>query len=398
MKLLHTADWHLGQILRGYGRAEEQREAMAQVVGIAGEEQADVMVVAGDVFDTGNPPVEAQELYFETLVQLRRQCPRMEIVVVAGNHDAAGRLEAPREVLRFVDVHVVGNVKWKNGQMETAGHLVKVSNREGVRVGSVLAVSYPTARCLPAMNDEDGERRLPRMVARLYQEMAERTRGEWEPWPLVVTGHLHVRGGEESPGAERGILIGGEDAAPVTVFPPEAAYVALGHLHKAQRMDGERVQYSGSLIPLSATEAGYEHGVTVVEIAGRTVVSRRRMLRRGTGFFRIPERGFLPWGEVEGALAGLGGGMPFAQVKLQREGLPVGYREELDAMAERAGVRLVEVKLEETERGKSAGFGERVTELQPGELFRRAFFDKHGKEPEERHRKVFERVKEEVEA
>lgn len=394
--MLHTADWHLGQVLRGYGRGAEQAEALEQLVEIAREEQADVMVVAGDVFDTGNPPVEAQQLYYRTLVRLREVCPAMEIVVVAGNHDAAGRLEAPREVLRFVRVHVVGNVKWKNERPDAEGHLVKVQNREGVRVGSVLAVSYPTARCLPAVEGAAGERRIPRMVAELYRELAEATRAEWENWPLVVTGHLHAMGGEESSGAERGILIGGEDAVPVTVFPQEAAYVALGHLHKAQRLDGGRVQYSGSLIPLSATEAGYQHGVTVVEFQGKRIESRRRELRRSVGFYRLPERGYLEWPEVEGALGSLGKGLPFVQVKLKREGLPVGFREELDGLAERLGVRLVEVKLEDREHATVMGEGERVAELQPAELFRRAFVEQWGREPEDRHREVFEQVKEEV--
>lgn len=396
LRLLHTADWHLGKTLRGYSREEEHRAALSQLVAMAEVQQPDALLVAGDVFDSPNPPAEAQQLYYQTLLRLHQVCPDMTIVVTAGNHDAAARLEAPREVLGAIGVHVVGNVRRQHGVTATDRHLVAVRNREGTVLGHVLAVSYPTAACLPAVPVEGEGSRVVRATRELYQGLAEATREQWQGLPLVVMGHLHVQGGEESEGSERRILVGGENAVPANVFPSEAGYVALGHLHKPQRVGGgERVRYSGSLFPLSASEASYEHGVNLVEIDGAQLHVEKLKLERTVAFVRV---GYVPFARVATELSAVGNleRPPFVQVCLEREGLPVTYREQLDALAEESGVRLVETRLREVTGVQVMAPSTQVADHDPEHFFELAFERALERKPEEKHRALFQQAVEGV--
>lgn len=373
MRLIHTADWHLGQTLRGYRRDPEHAAVLEQLVSLTETHQPDAFLIAGDVFDTSNPTPEAQQLYYRTLGQLRRAAPHMAIIVTAGNHDAAGRLAAPRPLLAELNVHVIGYAR-------SADHLIPIHDARGVLLGHVLAVSFPTAPCLPA-----GHPRLADAVSALYAQLAEPQRHRWEGLPLVVTGHLHVAGGAETGGSERSILIGGESAVPTSVFPAEAAYVALGHLHKAQQVGTGSVYYSGSLIPLSASEADYTHGVNLVSLRAGAVSVERLPLDRPRGFLRLP---MLSLSEALSHLRTLAG-EPFVQVSLRREGLPADFREQLDAVP---GVRLVELKLEETEAIRIARQEvpqDKVADLAPEHFFALAFEKKHGRKPGTAHQEAF---------
>lgn len=114
IRILHTADWHVGQTLRGFSREHEHRKVFGRLEEIVVERNVDALVVAGDVFDSQNPSGEAQQLLYNALVRLSRAQPRMTVVIVAGNHDAAGRLEAPRPLLEAFTIRVVGNVRRRN--------------------------------------------------------------------------------------------------------------------------------------------------------------------------------------------------------------------------------------------------------------------------------------------
>jgi exonuclease SbcD len=382
--ILHSADWHLGKTLRGWSRQEELARALEQLVATVQVRQPDALVVAGDVFDSPNPGPEAQGLYYRTLVRLHEVAPGMRTVITAGNHDAAMRLEAPRELLRAIGVDVVGNV-----QREQLGrHLVRIGDK-----GHVLAVSYPTPACLGSTRDG-----VLAATQRMYEEIAGATRAQWEGLPLVVMGHLHVSGGEETQASERRILVGGENAVPVSVFPEEASYVALGHLHKPQAVGGKQVRYSGSLVPLSAAEMDYQHQLVMVEIDGKAVRTESIVLQRSVEFFRVPVKGYAKWKDVRDALEQCGGNEAFVQVKLKREGLPATFREELDGWAQQARVRIVDVQLEEVEKKTVAGAPQvKVKDRDPEAFFVEAFESVLGKAPELVHRKIFAAAREKAE-
>jgi exonuclease SbcD len=267
----------------------------------------------------------------------------------------------------------------------------------------VLAVSHPTAACLPPIErmSEEGGSPVVAATRALYTELAEGNADRTRGLPLLVTGHLHVTGGLESEGAERRILVGGQHAVPPDVFPEAAAYVALGHLHRPQWIGGNRVRYSGSLLPLSAAEIGYRHGVTLLTIdGGGAIVAEPIELPRPVPFFRVPERGECRLAELADHLAALAvppdvplDMRPFVVLRLSRTELPAGWRAQVEEIAERFPVRVVDYRAGEAEarpREVTAEPHVRLAELQPEEMFVRAFERAHdGARPTAAHLEVF---------
>jgi DNA repair protein SbcD/Mre11 len=404
MRILHTGDWHIGQTLKNFGREHEHRLVLDQLAVIVADREVDAMIVAGDVFDSPNPSGASLKLFYDTLVRLSKARPGMSIVITAGNHDAAGRLEAPRALLGALNVHVTGNVRRPGGKLDQSQHFVQLRDQKG-RIGAeVLAVSYPTAACLPVLAREGDEPvSVTRQVEALYRELHDAIRPLRTDVPLIVTGHLHVAGAIESEGAERRILIGGQHAVPSSVFPRDAAYVALGHLHKAQAVGKETVRYSGSLMPLSATEQPYTHSVTLLSLAGGATVVEQIRLRRPVPFMRLPQAGEMRIADLAGHLTALGldanlpiEQQPFVEVRLAREGLQTGFRADAERIAEGFPVRLVDIKVATLAAEASAPSDDpfvRLAERVPEDLFRMAFQRAHnGAEPSADHLKIFHQI------
>jgi len=409
IRVLHTADWHIGQTMRGYSREFEHRAVFGRLVEIVAEREVDALIVAGDVFDGQNPSGESHQLFYETLVRLHRARPKMTIVIVAGNHDAAGRLEAPRALLRSFNVHVVGNIRRRDGVIEADRHLIPLPDPTGNAAAHVMAVSYPTAACLPALVRLDGEGESPvvRAVRSLYSQLRDTLAPRFSGLPLIATGHLHVMGGIESEGAERRILIGGQHAVSPEIFPEEFDYVALGHLHKAQRVGRDTIRYSGSLIPLSATELSYRHGVTLVTMDGTSVTSEHILLERPVPFLRLAGAEDVRLSEVGDHLEAMALPpdlpfelRPFLQIRLAREGITSGFREEVDRLAEAFPVRIVDVRVaavaDIATNDEAPDELVRLTERDPEDLFRMAFAKEFGQAPDAAHLDVFHRVRSEA--
>ena len=409
IRILHTADWHVGQTLRGFSREHEHRKVFERLEEIVVERKVDALIIAGDVFDSQNPSGEAQQLFYNALVRLSRAQPGMTMVIVAGNHDAAGRLEAPQPLLEAFNIRVVGNVRRREGRIEAARHVVPIADASGAVAAHVLAVSYPTAACLPNLTRLDGESGSPVIagVRSLYAELLDRLREQMDGLPFVLTGHLHVAGGIESKGAERQILVGGQHAVPHDVFPTEASYVALGHLHKAQAIGRDAVRYSGSLIPLSATEQPYVHGVTLVSLDGAQVASEHIPIDRPVPFLRLPEAGDMRLTELGDQLTALDlqpdlaiNERPFVQIRLARDGLSPGFREEIDRIAENFPVRVVDARVAAIPGALNEVAPTdpliRLAERDPQDLFKLAFERAFGTAPNAAHLDVFHRARAEA--
>jgi len=406
VRVLHTGDWHIGQTLRGYSREYEHSQVFAQLVRIVAEREIDVLIVAGDIFDSQNPSAESQRLFYETIQRLHSARPTMSTIIIAGNHDAAGRLEAPHPLLARFGVSVVGSVRRRDGKIDPERHHISLTDASGETFLHVLAVSYPTAACLPNLIRLDDESGSPvvKAVKQLYDELFDSIYPKLQGVPLIVTGHLHVMGGVESEGSERRILVGGQHAVPHSVFPANAIYVALGHLHKAQPVGIDTVRYSGSLIPLSATEQPYHHSVTLLLIDGTTTTIEDIPLERPVPFLRLPFHGEMRLTELSGHLTQLGLAndleqhlRPFVQIRLAREGLLSGYREELDRIAESFPVRIVEARVQPIPgvvaqvRGATDSFTN-LAERDPEEMFKLAFEKRVGMTPNVEHMDVFHRA------
>lgn len=402
IRLLHTADWHLGQTLMGWSREEEHARALASLVDIAEARAIDALIVAGDVFDTQNPSERAEALLFRTLVELRRRLPRIAVVIVAGNHDPAGRIEAPRPLLAELGVHVVGRVRRRDEAFDLDRHLVSLAPADGGPTVHVLALPHLGPASLPPF-DRRGEAAgspIVRAVRALHAEAIAAARARVGDAPLVVTGHLTLAGGLESEGAERRILIGGEHAVPADLFPADLAYVALGHLHKPQSVGRETVRYSGSLFPLSATERGYAHGVSLVEIDTGGTRVEHVAIPRPLPFLRLPDRSAMALAELDDALSALGLDpatpvelRPFVQPVIRLDGPAPDLKAELDRIASAHPVRLIGHQVERpiAEEAPLPPMLD-LSEIEPADLFAAAFRRAHGCEPEARHVEAFDRL------
>lgn len=264
IKAIHTADWHLGQTFFGYDRESEHRIFLDSLRRTVSEHNADLLIVAGDVFDTPNPSSSAQKLFFEFLLSVTRDNPNLEVVITAGNHDSGMRLEAPSSLLECFKVHVVGTVRHlDDGTTDYERHIIPIE-RDGKPVCLVLAVPYLRSGDYPeAATYGEG-------VGAFYASVLATAKEKFgDKIPIIATGHLQTAGAALNDGdrSER-IIVGGLEAVPSSVFDKSLSYVALGHLHKAQRASAarENVRYSGSPLPMSFAERDSVKSICLVEI------------------------------------------------------------------------------------------------------------------------------------
>lgn len=400
VKILHTSDWHLGASLAGYPREIEHRAALAQIVEIARERAVDAVVVAGDIFDSLNPSADAQRLLYETLRDLRAARPQAAIALVAGNHDPAGRLEALRALFDFAGVSCVGSIgRGPDRAFDAGAHLTPVRDAGGTVRAYLLLVPYPRVADLPLAPSEVDGSPIIWQTRMLYREAIAAARARIGDAPLIVTGHLHVKGGLESEGAEKRIIVGGEHAAPPDIFPGDLAYVALGHLHRRQSVARENLCYAGSLFPMSKTEVDYDHGVNIVTLeAGRVTIDHAPLSRRVPSL-RVPGEGTLQPALVGAALAALGLDVeadvalwPFVHLALAVDGPAVNLRAEIDQLVERFPLRLASMSLSRPQMAGGAEMARPVAQLserRPVDLFIEAFARRHGTRPLDEHLALF---------
>ena len=256
MRIIHTSDWHVGQELRGHSRQYEHQTFLTWLGEQCAQHGADGLVIAGDIFDQSNPPSEAQRLFFRFVDATLSANPNLQIVAVAGNHDSSTRFDAIAPALR-ARFHFIGGIPRRGATIDIDRLVVPVGDGHVVGTPYFKLPELPVGEHFTSISDR---------VRGLYDEVWDAARSRIGTSPCAITGHLTVLGGKESPDSERPIFIGGEQAASLDVFPAEAAYVALGHLHRAQTFAGGRVRYSGSPFPMSASEVDYRHRVIVVDL------------------------------------------------------------------------------------------------------------------------------------
>ena len=388
LRLVHTADWHMGHTLHGYDRAFEHRCFLAWLADLLETERADALVIAGDVFDSANPPASAQRAFYAFLVEARRRRPDLDTVVIAGNHDSPGRLEAPAPLLEALGVRVVGALP-KTGNGLDLDQLLIPLHARGEVAAWCAAVPYLRPADLGAAGDDDDP--LVAGVARVYAEAVEAASARAGGLPVLATGHCYMTGGRISELSERRILGGNQHALPASVFPDAVAYAALGHLHLAQAVGGrETVRYSGSPIPLALDEARYRHQVVVVELDDTGVRLAPQAAPRTVEILRVPERGALPPDDLVEAVASLdladlpSEQWPFLDLAVRLDGPRPDLRRRLDEALDGRPARLARLMAERS--GDGAALADALPEaaletLDPDEVFRRRWAQAHDGEP-----------------
>ena len=303
MRILHTSDWHLGQEFHEFNRESEHAAFLTWLEETLVAEQVDALLVAGDIYDSQNPPITAQRQLYHFIARVRQRLPKLDMVLVGGNHDSAGRLEAPGPLLDVFGARVVGSLSRTSENRINAERLaVPLHDATGKVAAICAAVPFLRPSDLPPVDtDKDA---LIEGVRQVYADILASITADLLPdQSLVVTGHCYMTGSEISEISERRILGGNQHALPVDIFPDTVTYVALGHLHKAQKVGGrDHVRYSGSPLPLSVTERSYKHQVLLVDLAGPHATVTPLPVPRWTEIIRIPAHGTAT---VDAALAQL---------------------------------------------------------------------------------------------
>jgi len=265
IRILHTADWHLGQTFFGYDRTQEHEHFLDWLAGVLTKNKIDVLIVAGDVFDVSNPSAASQRMFYRFIHRVTTENPGLQLVIVAGNHDSAARLESPLPLLQEMRTEIKGIVRKQDGEIDYSHLLVELKNESGRVEALCLAVPFLRQGDYPVVETEGNPyaEGVKELYARLVEyALKKRTDGQ----ALVAVGHLLATGSEiaEKDHSER-IIIGGLESVSPESFSEQIVYTALGHIHKAQRVSGrENIRYAGSPLPMSFAEKHYHHGVVKV--------------------------------------------------------------------------------------------------------------------------------------
>jgi exonuclease SbcD len=393
MRILHTSDWHLGHALHGVDREREHGAFLRWLIEQVDRESVDAVLVTGDVFDGSNPPAVAERQWSGFLADVRAARPGVEVVVIAGNHDSPSRLSAAAPVLGAHGVHVV------TGAADADAAVVELP-------GAVIAA-------VPFLRPLDLPRTAEPMdaVRLIYGSVLDAARARRRGRPLLATGHLFVTGCSPSFVSERRIVTGGAEAVPLDLFPDDVSYVALGHLHRAQRVGGrEHARYSGSPIPLAMSEADYHHQVVIADIDdGGPARVRVIEIPRTVDILRIPRRGAAPLDDVLAAIAALPAlgdhddptRRPYLEVAVGLDRPEPRLRAQIEEAMVGKRPRLVKITASHTGTGRALGdavAGTALADLDPREVFVRRWQRDHVGAPPEALGAAFDALVDEVRA
>ncbi|NHI01017.1 exonuclease subunit SbcD [Oceanimonas sp. MB9] len=374
MRILHTSDWHLGQHFMGKTRLDEHAAFLDWLVQQVEQHRVDAVLVAGDIFDTGTPPSYARELYHNFVVTMSRT--GASLVLLGGNHDSVAMLNESRALLQALHVSVIP------GRLaEPEQQLITLHHSDGAPGALLCAIPFLRPRDLlesrAGDSADDKGRALQQAIADHYQALFERARArraELGELPIIATGHLTTVGASSSDSV-RDIYIGTLEAFPASAFPP-ADYIALGHIHRPQKVGGnEHIRYSGSPLALGFDETGQQKQVLLVELNAfglQTVTP-------------LPVPVFQPLARVKGSLQALAAALSEAaaagtptrpvwlEVTVTEEDYLSDLQPRVQALCEGLNAEVLLVRRER--QGRSAALlaeqKETLSELTPEQVFER---------------------------
>ncbi|MCB2359047.1 exonuclease SbcCD subunit D [Clostridium estertheticum] len=282
MRILHTSDWHLGKTLEQYSRLEEQEEFLKEFIEIVKDNDIDLVLIAGDIYDNGNPPARAEKMFYSTISDITSS-GKTAVLVIAGNHDNPERLVAASPLAYEHGVILLGEPK-SIARQGVFGEFNRSNNYDFEIIESgegyielrirgekavIITLPYPSEKRLnevltTELNDEDRQKSYSDRIGEVFDDLSLKYRDD--TINLVIS-HLYVMGGEES-GSERSIQLGGSLSVSPSKFPEKAQYCALGHLHRPQKVPGTKgkIRYSGSPIQYSKSEINYSKGAYIVDV------------------------------------------------------------------------------------------------------------------------------------
>ena len=266
LKIITTSDWHIGNLFHGNDRLPEHRHFLDWLLARLKEHQPDALLVAGDVFDICNPSAAAQSAYYAFLADATLACPGLQIILTAGNHDSASRLEAPRALLARHKVAVRGSVHRSWIRNEDGGAwavdyddlMIPVSGKDG---GTAVILAVPYLR-----NDVVQDAGYSAGVNKMLRELTRQARAKYPDTPLLMMAHMYAKGAYVAQAdASEKIVVGGQEEVNMEGWTDHPDYLTCGHIHKRQHIWGtDWARYTGSILPMSFAETDYRHGVDLV--------------------------------------------------------------------------------------------------------------------------------------
>ena len=378
MRILHTSDWHLGQHFMGKSRQAEHEALIDWLLAQVDAHAVDAVLIAGDIFDTGAPPSYARELYSDLVVKLHRA--GVALLLLGGNHDSVATLGESRALLAVLSTTVVAAVGGP------ADHVVVLPQRNGEAGCIVCAVPFVRPRDVlqsqAGQSAEEKQQSLQAAIQAYYQGVVDVGRAQQKALqntlgrmvPLIATGHLTTLGASSNESV-REIYVGSLDAFPTAAFPP-VDYIALGHIHKPQKVGGlDHIRYCGSPIPLGFDEAKQQKEVLLVDLdaSGLTAITA------------LPVPRFQALVSVSGNLATLAAAITAAAAEgsaAQPAWLEVTVAEDdyltdlparIGAMTQGLPVEVLRVRRQRANAAATLAFESMATldELSPGDVFSR---------------------------
>ncbi|MFV8353915.1 exonuclease SbcCD subunit D [Flavobacterium sp. XS2P14] len=406
MKILHTADWHIGQLFHEYDRTYEHQQFLNWLVDTLQTEQIDVLLISGDIFDISNPSASSIKMFYSFLNRAIKLNHDLQIVITAGNHDSASRLEAPKPLLESSNVHIIGLVeKDAEGNIDYQKLLVPIhDDSKNVKIWC-LAIpflrmgDYPTIlNCANPYTEG---------VTALYKDAFEyASLKKQDGQTIIAMGHLHTHHAEVSDldKTER-LIMGGVECIPATAFHQDIKYVALGHIHKAQRIGGkEHIRYSGSPLPMSFSELNYKHQVIVFELDEEISELKSIEIPLSVPLQRIPQTP-LPLHEVIGLLDNLPimdnnlQTVPFLEVRILLDGPEPALRHKVEMALAGKRVRLAKIDVKyptSTLQAPEFITPDELSELQPIDVFGKVYQSRYNIDVPNDILQLFKQVAEEV--
>lgn len=274
MRILHTSDWHLGKYLENHSRLDEQEEMMEEIIEICDKESIDAIIIAGDIYDNSNPPVRAEKLFYDTIKRLSNKGDRI-VIIIAGNHDSPDKLTSIKSLASEYGIVLLGTPKSKVEIGPIGCHKILDScdgsfeierNKERVVIAHLPFPSQQ--RINEVFGDISEEKDMQITYSDKVKDILTRASSLFRFDTInIATSHLFVVGGETSD-SERVLQVGGGLAVGTNALDIGAQYIALGHLHKPQKVKSDTVNayYSGSPLQYSKSEIGYSKSVYVLDI------------------------------------------------------------------------------------------------------------------------------------
>lgn len=405
MKILHTADWHLGQLFHEYDRTFEHQAFLNWLLKSILTEEIEVLLISGDVFDISNPSASSIKMFYSFLQNATRQNPALQIVITAGNHDSASRLEAPKPLLESSNIHIVGTIeKNDDGSINYEKLTIPLRNKAGEIESYCLAIPFLRMGDYPSV--QNAENPYLEGVTQLYKEAfafanAKKSAGQ----TIIAMGHLHTHHAEISDmDKNERLIMGGVERINATAFDPELKYVALGHIHKAQRIGGkEHIRYSGSPLPMSFSERNYKHQVIVFQLESEISALTTLEIPVSIPLLRVPLQA-QPLDEVLLKLHQLpekndSAQAPYLEIQVLLEGPEPALRHKIDEVLKFKNVKLARIQPHyPTKKSASSEIVsyELLDELKPIDVFAKSYAAKYNAEVPENLMQLFQQTLNEV--